>query len=317
MINISFLEIPLEYENIGKLKDNMALTGALSDNPNSKYNIQPLYQNKNIPFENLHRMVKSDFRQYSAFSFHGGYKQSERFINEKQDLLILDIDENYTIKEAKEKFKDYKYFLCTTKSHQKDKKGIKCDRFRMIFKSNNIPKGEDYFLFCRELETLLPFIDKQVNTKTGAFLGYSDCEYWYNDGRLFDCSNIMKVAKDRMKLKEDNKTQRQNDFKATHRQKVEYNDSLPIEEIKQLLTRETVADIVSSLGFDVNRKFMFKYRLDERSPSASISDNINPLVKDFGSDLSVDCIGFVQEVKNCSFKEAVEYVGSFTNVQTS
>jgi len=38
------------------------------------------------------------------------------------------------------------------------------------------------------------------------------------------------------------------------------------------------------------------------------------LIKDFGSDLSTDSIGFVQETKQMNFKEACDYVGSFVGI---
>ena len=296
MINISFLEIPLkESMNDNKpLSEKMYLTA------------KPLYKNKNIHFENLHRIVKSNFRQYSPFVFENGLKKSENWNNNNQNLLILDIDDGLTITEAKEKFKDYKYLICTTKSHQKDKKGIVCDRFRVILKAINVPQGDEYFEYIKNLEFMYPFIDKQVNTKTGAFLGYSDCEYWYNKGKEFDFSILKPIQV---------KKPQKNNFKAHTRQKVEYTDSLPIQEIKNRLTRELIADIVSSRGFEVNSKFMFKYRQDERTPSASISPD--GLVKDFGSELSTDAIGFIQEVDKVDFKTAVEIVGAFANVQTT
>jgi hypothetical protein len=280
------------------LNDNMHLTA------------KPLYKNINIPFENLHRIVKSNYRQYSPFVFENRLKKSENWNNDKQNLLILDVDSGLTINEAREKFKDYKYFICTTKSHQKEKKGVMCDRFRIIFESNNIPKGDQYFDFCRELEVLLPFIDKQVNTKTGAFLGYSDCEYWYNDGKLFNCDPLLNMAIDRKKIKKDKPK-----FTKPQYNNFENKEELPLEEIKNRLTREVIADIVSSRGFEVNRKFMFKYRQDERTPSASISPD--GLIKDFGSELSTDAIGFIQEVDQVDFRTAVEIVGGFVNLRVA
>ena len=45
-----------------------------------------------------------------------------------------------SIDKAKEIFKGFKYFICTTKSHQKEKKGLVCDRFRIILPIINFPK---------------------------------------------------------------------------------------------------------------------------------------------------------------------------------
>jgi len=303
-INISYLDVNIEDAIEQKrLKDNM------------HYTAMPLYKKINIEFDNLHKLCKSDYRQISPFEFKGGIKKSENWNNENQNIQIFDIDDGLTVAEAKEMFKENEYLIYTTKSHQVDKKGLKCDRFRIILPAIYVPLGDYYFEVMRKIEERMPYIDKQVNTKTGAFLGNSTCEYYYNNGKPFDFRKYIDMVENEKSF--NSKIAPTNNFKAHTIQKVEYTDSLPIEEIKELLTREAVADIISSLGYEVNRKFMFKYRLDERSPSASISNNINPLIKDFGSDLSCDCIGFVQEVKNCSFREAVEYVGGFTNVKVA
>lgn len=294
MINISFLSTPLDPDNITMipLKEQMYLTA------------QPLYKNTNIEFTQLHRMIQSDFRQYSPFKFIGKTKVSENWNNSEQNLLILDIDDGLTIKEAKNIFSKYKYLIATTKSHQKDKKGKVCDRFRIILESDNIPKGDSYFKMMDFMKIQYPFIDEQVNTKTGAFLGHADCDYWYNDGELYDCSSLIKGATRLLisKMQKD-KTESENDY------------DLPIEQVKHSLDRSVVSQIIESCGFEVNRNFKFKFRQDERTPSASIRQD--GYIKDFGSDLGTDAIGFVQEVKQINFKEAVAYVAGFVNIKVS
>lgn len=54
IINISYLNTPLESDDL-KLNENMWITA------------KPYYKIKNIKFEQLHRMVSSDYRQYSPF----------------------------------------------------------------------------------------------------------------------------------------------------------------------------------------------------------------------------------------------------------
>ena len=295
LVNISYLEVPMSHGFL-KLKDAMFLTA------------EPLYKSKVIDFKNIIDIVKSDYRQYSPFVFKDGKKISENWDNSNQNLVILDIDDGLSLNEAKTIFMEYNYLIATTKSHQVDKKGLKCDRFRVIIPSNNIPIGDDYFKFTEMLEKKYPFIDRQVNTKTGAFLGFFECDYFYNDGKLFDCSPLIE-AHNRLKKSIVNE-----EIKPTV-QKYEHKEPLPIEEIKSRLTRELIADIISDCGFDVNRKFMFKYRQDERTPSASISPDF--LIKDFGSDLSTDIIGFIQEVKRVDFKSAVMEVSKYVNVQVA
>lgn len=298
-VNISVLEVPLDYQmnkwDESKLKDNMFLTA------------EPLYKNINIEFSKLIDIIKSDYRQYSPFTFKDGIKKSDNWSNENQDLLILDIDDGLTIDEAKEQFKYYEYLLATTKSHQIDKKGLKCDRYRVIIPAKNIPRGDKYFEIMRVLEDRFTFIDKQVNTKTGAFLGNFNCEHFYNKGVIFDCSPLLKMIKVKKEI-----PQQQTNLKAPIRQNINIDNDLPIQDIKSRLTREIVADIISSCGYEVNRKFMFKYRQNEKTPSASISPDL--LVKDFGSDLSTDAIGFVQEANNVDFKTAVSIVAGYVGI---
>lgn len=282
IINISYLNTPLEGEDL-KLNENMWITA------------KPYYKNKNIKFEQLHRMVSSDYRQYSPFLFKDGTKKSENWNNENQNILILDIDDGLTIDKAKEIFKGFKYFICTTKSHQKEKKGLVCDRFRIILPIINNPIGDDYFSYMRNLEKMFSFIDIQVNTKTGAFLGFAKCEYWYNNGDLFDMDILRPVSIKKVE-------------KIINKQMPFNEADIALESIKSSLTRETVAEIVNSLGFEVDRNFKFKYRQDERTPSASINNGTNPLIKDFGSDISGDIFYFVQKVNNLNFLESVDYV---------
>jgi hypothetical protein len=308
-VNVSVLEVPLEYQGItkgsmeinmqkwnnSKLKDLMFLTA------------EPLYQNKEVEFKKLIWFVKSDYRQYSPFIFENATKKSENWNNSKQNLLIFDIDDGLSLEDAKKMFSKYEYLIATTKSHRQVKKDVVCDRFRVIIPSNNIPRGDTYFEMMRVLESRFTFIDKQVNTKTGAFLGFFNCNYWYNEGILFDCEPIIQM----IKPKEVINTHKTN-INIPTTQKYTKGEGLPIEEIKSRLTREIVADIVSSCGYEVNRKFMFKYRQNEKTPSASISPEL--LIKDFGSELSTDVIGFVMQVNGIDFKTAVVIVAGFVNV---
>jgi len=295
---LSYLEVPQDYQlknwDSGKLKDNMWMTA------------KPLYKTIKLEFKSLINIVKSDYRQYSSFEFKDGLKQSDNWSNDNQDLIILDIDDGLTLNEAKGIFSDFTYLMATTKAHQVGKKGLQCDRFRIIMPSSDIPKGDDYFNFMRMMEKKYPFIDEQVNTKTGAFLGFAGCEYWFNDGYDFNCGSIVKM------MNRLNKSKLQETKIPQKKPMINYQSSEDIDvlSIKSRLTREVVADIVSSCGFDINRKFMFKYRADERTPSASISPDL--LIKDFGSDLSTDAIGFVMETKQMTFIEATNYVEQFT-----
>lgn len=286
--NLSYIQVPHDIDS--KMKDAMWITA------------EPLYKKESIEFSKLFRMFQSDYRQISPFDFMNNTKLGENWDNSRQNIVIFDIDDGLSIEDAKKRFERYSYFIYTTKSHQKDKKGLTCDRYRIVIPAKNIPVGDDYFEYMRTIEVIYPFIDKQVNTKTGAFLGNADCEYWYNEGEEFDFDNFKPVSKASKPL-------------SRQYQQVTPNHDLPIEQIKHSLDQETVSQIVESCGFEVNRNFKFKYRAEERTPSASISRE--GYIKDFGSDLGTDAIGFVQEVKQLSFMDAVAYVASFVNIKVS
>ncbi len=297
---LSYMEVPVEYQlknwKNSKLKDNMFLTA------------QALYKTKEFEFEKIIEIIKSDYRQYSAFEFKNGVKKSENWNNDRQNLIILDVDDGLSISQAKETFREFKYLIATTKSHQIQKKGLKCDRFRIIFPSSDIPRGEEYFDFMRMMERKYPFIDKQVNTKTGAFLGSANCIYFYNNGSEFSCSSIIEAFR-RLEKSRMIDPQVQKPKQSVPQMRQNSNTDLNIEELKRRLSREIVANIVSSCGFKLNGKFMFKYRPNEKTASASISPELQ--IKDFGSDLSTDVIGFVMKEKQMHFVDAVNYVESF------
>ncbi len=299
--SISLIEVPLDFQeknfNNSKMKDNMWITA------------EPLYRNITVEWEKLLGLFKSDYRQLSPFMYKNNIKLGENWSNQNQNLLILDVDDGLKISDAIELFSKYTFLIYTTKSHQTEKKGVKCDRFRIIFPATSVPKGDDYFIFTGALESKYPFIDKQVNNKTGAFLGNFNCEVFTNAGMNFDCKELFEKG---MRLKEIDKMPNSPkvNFKAPIPQRNNNSEEIDVSNIKSRLTREVVADIVSSCGFDINRKFMFKYRADERTPSASVSPDL--LIKDFGSDLSTDAIGFVMETKQMPFVEAVNYVEQFT-----
>jgi len=287
-MRISYLQVPLKEDGKyvdTKLKDAMWMTA------------EPLYKSIDIDFKQLHRMVTSDYRQYSPFEYANNQKLSENWNNDNQDLLIFDIDDGLTIAEAKAVFAKHTYLICTTKSHQQDKKGKVCDRFRVIMPSKNIPRGDDYFKFMGEIELAFPFIDPQVNNKTGAFMGHAGCQYWYNDGKDFDCSSYLEIVRAREAIQ---KYTTKNVMKEYAETDAEFDS------IKHILTRERVADVVMSLGYKVDRTFKFKFREDERTPSASIRQD--GYIKDFGGHFAGDVVDFIQEVRGLNFKEAVKYL---------
>lgn len=68
---------------------------------------------------------------WSPFLVSNQYLKESNFVS--CDLLVLDVDEGFTLEAAKLTFAPYKHIIATTKSHQKEKNGKPAvDRFRVI-----------------------------------------------------------------------------------------------------------------------------------------------------------------------------------------
>ena len=94
------------------------------------------YISMEIPFfgknQSLERLVKSDkISNFCLVHFENGKRKSDKTI-EGQNCIGIDVDNGITLQETIEKLSGYVYLIYTTKSHQKDKGGIVCDRFRIL-----------------------------------------------------------------------------------------------------------------------------------------------------------------------------------------
>lgn len=135
-----------------------------------------------IPFYKIMDLVKSEFN-YSAGTFQDGYRKADNYLN-YSDLIILDIDDGCTIKEAKSIFAPFDYILATTKSHQKDKNGIICDRFRIILKTDTpitLNKNE-YTLMMTEVHEEFNFVDKSCKDASRFYYPSKDSEVFIHGG---------------------------------------------------------------------------------------------------------------------------------------
>lgn len=72
---------------------------------------------------------------YSAGQFIDQHRCIANFIK-RSNLIILDIDDGTTIKDALFYLSEYRGFICTTRNHAKEKHGLPpCDRFRVVLVS--------------------------------------------------------------------------------------------------------------------------------------------------------------------------------------
>jgi hypothetical protein len=281
VVNISYLE------GVLPLKDNMWITA------------EPKYKNTEINFFNLHKLVSSDYRQYSPYVFNTGKKVKENWSNDNQSLLIYDIDDGMSIQEAKDMFSNYTYLITTTKSHRREKKGLILDRYRIILPATNIPTGELYWNMLQLLSERIP-MDIQVNNPTGAFLGNSEAINIYNEGEIYDCSSLIPLAEYRMvnKLK-------------IKKIQVEYEktDTTDLKELKETLDRDIVKMILMDLGSEFTGN-KFKLRDDDRTPSAIVMDS--GYIIDFGDrSQDGDIFDILHRKHDMNFNVSISFVKKY------
>ena len=80
------------------------------------------------------------------------------------------------------------------------------------------------------------------------------------------------------------------------------------QQIKERTDRETAADLLTFIGYEIQRDFKFKLRPDEETASASI--RADGYLKDFGSGWSGDVVALLHEHHNQSLKDATQYIAS-------
>ena len=137
--------------------------------------------------EQVARVIKSDHRCYSAGVFENGEAKNEKWLY--QDLIIFDIDEGLSFEEAKELFGLYECVIATTRSHQKEKNGKVCDRFRVIIRAKErIECGVDeYRDAMRHIFKEYPFVDEACKDPSRIYFGFAGSKIWISDGvKRFD-----------------------------------------------------------------------------------------------------------------------------------
>lgn len=98
----------------------------------------------------------------------GNNRNTEYF--EGANVLGLDVDSGCTLSDALEIFKDYKHIIATSKSHQIEKNGFICDRFRVIlFPETSITSSDEMTETLTNLMEEYPFFDSQCKDSARFF----------------------------------------------------------------------------------------------------------------------------------------------------
>lgn len=109
----------------------------------------------------LSHIICSSTWSHSIFAKR--HRNNKNFL--QTNLIVLDVDSGCTIEDAKQLFKSYTHIIGTTRSHQKDKNGLVCDRFRVIlFLDKPITSSNDFKATWYKLQEEYPFIDRKCSS---------------------------------------------------------------------------------------------------------------------------------------------------------
>ncbi|MEI7789422.1 MAG: hypothetical protein WCI23_12290 [Chlorobiaceae bacterium] len=150
-----------------------------------------------VPFFRLANMVKSA-GQYSSVQFREGYRCAKNAIP-FSELIILDYDAGVTLCDAAEMFRQYIGLIATTRSHQKEKHGVICDRFRVILPTLR-PVKLDAVEFSKMMSGVINrySTDKACKDISRMYYGNPESEVSFLDGyQLFDWEPFYQSALDK------------------------------------------------------------------------------------------------------------------------
>ena len=171
-----------EFREFGDLVENVDEVVSINVAIQSRNKKQPFspegFLNWRFPIEEMDRVVRDIDCSYSPCHYNNGYRLDDNATVGTMNSLMLDFDDGLSIEEAKALFSEYDGLIATTKSHQKDKNGIICDRFRVI-----IPTDTPVTLNATEYKDLMVQImnvyeeaDKACKNISRFYFGYEGSE---------------------------------------------------------------------------------------------------------------------------------------------
>lgn len=127
---------------------------------------------------------------HSPVIFKDNYRKGSNFIS--SDFLYADVDDGMSIDAFQELFKDYCFYISTSRNHQKEKRHDNgtvdppCDRFHVLF-LQAVPYTDPIELKA-DIDALLsqyPFFCSGTNCAARLFYGNKDAEVFQNVGTYF------------------------------------------------------------------------------------------------------------------------------------
>ena len=198
-----------------------------------------------VPFNKIVDLVKSKFN-YSAGTFKDNYRNSDNYLN-YSDLIILDIDDGKSIDEARIIFEPFDYIIATTKSHQKEKNGKICDRFRVILpteKPINLNKT-DYSKMMNEVFKDYPFVDTVCKDSSRFYFPAKNSTIITHSGFTnFEWETYHKRALENDLIQRDALRRKQQLNEAFNNKSFEYGSGEKIDYIRTILKTEKLLKLI-------------------------------------------------------------------------
>ena len=150
-----------------------------------------------LPLDRVADMVRTAC-QYSAVEFRDGYRDARHAIP-GSELIILDYDDGVKLVDAVDMFRQYIGIVATTRSHQKEKHGVVCDRFRVILPTLKPVKLEAVEFSKMMKEVIHNYgTDKACSDMSRMYYGYPEAEVFFLEGcQLFDWEPFYQSALDK------------------------------------------------------------------------------------------------------------------------
>lgn len=198
-----------------------------------------------VPFNKIVDLVKSKFN-YSAGTFKDNYRNADNYLN-YSDLIILDVDDGKSIDEARIIFEPFDYIIATTKSHQKEKNGKICDRFRVILpteKPINLNKTE-YSKMMKEIFKDYPFVDTVCSDSSRFYFPSKNSTIITHGGFTnFEWETYHKRALENDLIQRDALRRKQQLNEAFNKKSLEYGSGEKIDYIRTILKTEKLLKLI-------------------------------------------------------------------------
>lgn len=131
-------------------------------------------------------------KDWTPAVFVSGYRSQATFAS--CDWLFADIDDGCTIAKFKADFAGFEYYLLTSRNHQKEKKGVTCDRFHVLFPVPTYRAPAVLREDLRSLASSRPYFDKNAATPERFFFGVENCQVEHVEGRPYTADKTAERA---------------------------------------------------------------------------------------------------------------------------